>query len=65
MKHETRNTIHLTAYRNKCRRETRHRVDNGRRGPCLDDCNTRERIASINARKQRGEIPILRSKLGR
>lgn len=34
--HYTRNTERVTAYCLKCRRFTEHRVDQGRKGPCLD-----------------------------
>ena len=34
--HYTRNTESVTAWCNVCRRETQHRVDGGRRGPCLE-----------------------------
>ncbi len=33
--HWTRNTLEVTAYCNKCEAMTQHRVDGGRRGPCL------------------------------
>lgn len=34
--HYTRNTETATAWCNKCIRVTQHRVDGGRRGPCLE-----------------------------
>lgn len=34
--HYTRNTVSVSAWCPKCRRQTMHRVDEGRRGPCLD-----------------------------
>lgn len=34
--HYTRNTETVTAWCDKCRRVTEHRVDGGRRGPCLE-----------------------------
>ena len=33
--HYTRNTESVTAWCNKCQRVTEHRVDGGRKGPCL------------------------------
>ena len=33
--HWTRNTLEVTAYCNKCADFTQHRVDGGRRGPCI------------------------------
>jgi hypothetical protein len=34
--HYTRNTESVTAWCNKCQRETRHIVSSGRRGHCLE-----------------------------
>jgi ribosomal protein L44E len=34
--HYTKNTLESTAYCKVCKRGTQHRVDSGRRGPCLD-----------------------------
>lgn len=34
--HYTRNTLECTAWCGKCQRNTQHRVDGGRRGPCID-----------------------------
>jgi len=34
--HYTRNTETATAWCQKCGRNTEHRVDGGRRGPCID-----------------------------
>jgi hypothetical protein len=34
--HYTKNTLECTAYCGKCQRMTQHRVDGGRRGPCLE-----------------------------
>jgi hypothetical protein len=34
--HYTRNTESVTAWCLKCHRNTQHRVDNGRKGPCLE-----------------------------
>lgn len=34
--HFTKNTEECTAWCPKCQRETQHRVDDGRRGPCID-----------------------------
>lgn len=33
--HFTKNTISASFWCNKCGKETEHRVDNGRRGPCI------------------------------
>jgi hypothetical protein len=34
--HYTRNTLEVTAWCARCQRDTQHRVDGGRRGPCLE-----------------------------
>jgi hypothetical protein len=34
--HYTKNTLEVTAYCRKCQRNTQHRVDGGRLGPCLE-----------------------------
>jgi hypothetical protein len=34
--HYTKNTLECTAWCPKCQRDTQHRVDGGRKGPCLD-----------------------------
>ena len=34
--HYTRNTVEATCWCNKCGKMTQHRIDDGRRGPCLE-----------------------------
>lgn len=34
--HYTKNTVSVRANCSKCGRQTDHRVDNGRRGPCME-----------------------------
>ncbi len=34
--HYTRNTVSVAAWCNKCKKQTQHRVDDRRKGPCLD-----------------------------
>jgi hypothetical protein len=34
--HFTKNTLEVTAYCPQCKQNTQHRVDGGRRGPCID-----------------------------
>lgn len=41
--HFTRNTVSASFYCGKCGKSTQHRIDDGRKGPCLD-C-----IARLNA----------------
>ena len=40
--HYTKNTLECTVYCNKCAKFTQHRVDDGRRGPCLECIKRRE-----------------------
>ena len=62
--HYTKNTEAVTAWCQRCRTHTRHRVDGGIIGPC-DDCTIRTRVASIVERKARGELVPLRKLLGK
>lgn len=34
--HHTKNTLEVTAFCPKCKQQTQHRVDGGRKGPCID-----------------------------
>jgi hypothetical protein len=34
--HYTRNTLEVTSWCPQCQRPTQHRVDAGRKGPCID-----------------------------
>lgn len=34
--HFTRSTVSAAFYCKKCQRETQHRIDGGRKGPCLE-----------------------------
>jgi hypothetical protein len=34
--HFTKNTVEASFYCNKCGHTTMHRIDNGRKGPCLE-----------------------------
>lgn len=52
--HYTRNTENVTAWCNKCGRQTQHRVDAGRKGPCLDCIE--------QAEKKRHETPVREKK---
>lgn len=40
--HYTRNTEEATCWCNPCNAMTQHRIDDGRRGPCLDCMRKRE-----------------------
>lgn len=43
--HYTKSTVEATVWCNPCGKVTRHRVDNGRRGPCLECIAKREQEA--------------------
>lgn len=43
--HYTKKTVSVARFCPKCGRETTHRVDNGRRGPCLVCLAKQEEIA--------------------
>ncbi len=51
--HYTRNTIEATVWCNRCNRDTQHRVDGGRRGPCLE-CLKKLEIENEAERLRRG-----------
>lgn len=51
--HYTRNTVECTAWCNRCGGQTQHRVDGGRRGPCLQ-CMERQRLANEVERIRKG-----------
>jgi hypothetical protein len=50
--HFTRNTLECTAYCRKCSAFTQHRVDGGRRGPCLACIARLEKQNAIDAAKK-------------
>jgi hypothetical protein len=52
MHHETRNTLEVTAWCNKCGRRTQHRVDDRRRGPCLEH----ESVGMTKAQERRQKL---------
>ena len=43
--HYTKNTLECTGWCNPCGKFTQHRVDGGRRGPCLD-CILKRKVES-------------------
>lgn len=55
--HYTRSTVSVSAYCKKCNKQTQHRVDDHRRGPCLDCIARLEKQFAVRpkpAEKQRG-----------
>lgn len=51
--HYTKNTLECTAYCKKCAAMTQHRVDSGRRGPCLP-CIEQQKIENHAKRVRKG-----------
>lgn len=54
--HYTKNTIEVSAWCGKCARFTQHRVDDGRKGPCLrciERLGARQKLADPPAARQR------------
>jgi ribosomal protein L44E len=49
--HYTRATTEVSVYCNRCRKETMHRVDDRKRGPCLECLARLESLSE--ARKQK------------
>jgi hypothetical protein len=49
--HYTKNTIEASAWCDRCHRATMHRVDNGRRGPCLE-CMARPEAEPDSTRRK-------------
>jgi len=62
--HYTKNTLECTAWCARCQRDTQHRVDSGRRGPCIDPAHPvqelsrkqQKRIAAEEKKKQNPEL---------
>jgi hypothetical protein len=50
--HYTRNTSEATEWCNKCNAMTQHRIDGGRRGPCLKCLAKRERDSEFQRIKE-------------
>jgi hypothetical protein len=50
--HYTRNTLEATCWCNPCGKMTQHRVDDGRRGPCLECIAKREKQNEIERIKR-------------
>jgi len=62
--HYTKNTLTATAYCRRCKRDTRHRIDSGRRGPCLD-CELHQRLHQHAEKRRAGQTTPLRQTLGK
>lgn len=55
--HFTKNTLECTAWCAKCQRNTQHRVDGGRRGPCIDPKHpVQKESAKQKRRREKGEF---------
>jgi hypothetical protein len=60
--HYTKNTLECTAWCGKCQRDTQHRVDGGRRGPCLEHGSggpSKKQLAAKEKREKRAMNPGL------
>jgi hypothetical protein len=60
--HYTKNTLECTAWCKKCQRNTQHRVDGGRRGPCLEhqaEGPSKKQIAQEKKREKAAMNPRL------
>ena len=57
--HFTRNTLECTAWCNVCQSWTQHRVDGGRRGPCL---NSHAKVNEPGESKKQEAARIAREK---
>lgn len=54
--HYTKNTLECTAWCKRCQRMTQHRVEGGRRGPCIDPRHSVQELTQAQlARKQKAE----------
>jgi ribosomal protein L44E len=52
--HYTRNTVSVSAYCSKCAKNTQHRVDGVRKGPCLECIRKRDlEVAQGKAEQER------------
>ena len=51
--HFTRNTLETTAYCPKCRAFTQHRVDGGRKGPCIAPNHPEPGLTKAQERRRR------------
>jgi hypothetical protein len=45
--HYTRNTLECTAWCARCQRMTQHRVDGGRKGPCIDPKHLKPPVKAV------------------
>lgn len=50
--HYTKNTEECTAWCAKCQRHTQHRVDGGRRGPCIDPAHPVQQLTQAQQRRR-------------
>jgi hypothetical protein len=51
--HYTKNTLECTAWCAKCQRQTQHRVDGGRRGPCIDPAHPVKEFSANQVKRQK------------
>ena len=53
--HFTKNTLGCTAWCARCDRMTQHRVDGGRRGPCIDPAHPVREFSQAQLARQKKE----------
>lgn len=53
--HYTKNTEECTAWCAKCQRMTQHRVDGGRRGPCIDPAHPYRELSKAQEKRRAAE----------
>ena len=59
MQHYTRNTVSVAAWCPKCKKETQHRVDDRRRGPCLECLERPVPVAAPKPKPERGLFDVV------
>jgi hypothetical protein len=53
--HYTKNTLECTAWCNRCGKFTQHRVDGGRRGPCIDPAHPVQELSQAQLARKKKE----------
>lgn len=54
--HYTRNTVSAWLWCDKCRKMTEHRVDDGRRGPCLEHSVPIKEVKPVEDKTKQGDL---------
>ena len=56
--HYQRNVLEVTAWCNTCKRFTQHRVDDRRKGPCLEDHHAGKKPKKEKQKDQTLKLPL-------